>query len=88
MPTLDLGAKSHGNGSSILAVAPYVKPNGEPAVIMFIKKSANGVFDSTLDGEPALAVVLGEDAGSNGPWVLGDLFVQHWEEAKKLAHKT
>jgi len=53
-PTIDLGAKS-ADGKSVIAVVPYVKPNGEPAVLVIVKRNADGVFDSTLDGQPALA---------------------------------
>ena len=83
MPILDLDAKSP-NGESILAVAPYVGPDGQPAVVVIIKKNAAGVFDSTLDGEPALALVLGENEARNAPWTVGDLLVDNWEKAKKL----
>ena len=64
-PTIDLGAKS-ADGKSVIAVVPYVKPNGEPAVLVIVKKNADGVFDSTLDGQPALALALGEDPPGKG----------------------
>ena len=86
MPTIDLVAKS-ADGKSVIAVVPYVKPNGEPAVLVIVKKNAEGVFDSTLDGQPALALALGEDppGSGNAPWELGHHLAERWEEAKKLA---
>jgi hypothetical protein len=86
MPTLEVNAKST-DGKSVIGISPYVQANGEPAVLVLIKKNANGVYDSTLDGQPALALVVSEDPTGNGPWNLGDLMVQNWEAAKKLARK-
>ena len=86
MPTLDLDAKSP-DGVSVLAVGPYVNPNGEPAVIVISKKTANGVFDTTLGGQPALALILSESESGNAPWTAGDPLVENWQQAKKLFNK-
>lgn len=88
MPTLDLNAKSP-DGKAAIGFFPYVKPNGEPAVLMVIKTAADGVFDSTLDGQPAVAVVLGEDqsGNNNAPWEIGHLLQDSWEKARKLVGK-
>lgn len=75
------------NGTSVLAVAPYVLPNGQPAVAVIIRTQVDGVVDATLDGHPAIAAIVTEDAGGNGPWNIGDLLVRSWEEAKKRAGK-
>lgn len=61
-----------------------VQPNGTPAVAIIIKKDVQGVVEALLDGQPAIAAIIGEDQASNGPWVLGDLLVQNWEAAKKM----
>ena len=86
MPFQELGAMSP-DGNSIIAVVPYVQPNGEPSVMVIVKKEAAGVFDTTLDGRPALAFSLGENQTGNAPWTVGDLLVDNWEKAKKLAGK-
>jgi hypothetical protein len=75
------------DGTGVLTVAPYVQPNGQPAVAIIIKKDVHGVVDALLDGQPAIAVIISEDQGSNGPWVLGDLLIQNWEKAKEMAGK-
>jgi hypothetical protein len=87
MPTLDLDAKSP-DGASVVAVAPYVRPDGQPGVVIIVKKNADGVFDTTLDGQPAIALILGENESGNAPWTIGDLLVENWEKAKKLAGKS
>ena len=88
MPTLDLNAKSP-DGKTVIGFLPYVKPDGNPAVVMIVKTTADGVFESTLDGQPAVALMLGEDSSgnNNAPWQIGELLVQNWEKAKKLARK-
>jgi hypothetical protein len=88
MPFQELGAKS-ADGKGVLTVIPYVKPDGDPAVMIIIKKNVDGVFDTTLDGQPAMAAAISEDkdGSGNGPWMLGDLLVSSWEQAKKLANK-
>jgi hypothetical protein len=83
MPTLNLDAKSP-DGASVLVVIPYVTADGVPNVVVYIKKNAAGVFDATLDGQPALAIVLGENESGNAPWTVGDLLVDSWQKAKKL----
>ncbi len=87
MPFQELGAKSP-DGNSIIAVVPFVKPDGEPSVMVIVKKQANGVFDTTLDGQPAFGFSLGENETGNAPWTVGDLLVDNWEKAKKLARKS
>jgi hypothetical protein len=87
MPTLDLDAKSV-DGKSVMVVVPYIQPNGQPSVMMIVKKSATGVFETTLDGEPAFALSLSEDQNGNGPWVVGDLLVSAWEQAKKMVGRN
>lgn len=84
---MELGAKSP-DGKSVMAVAPYVQPNGQPSVMVIVKKEATGVFETTLDGEPAFAIALTEDEHGNGPWTVGDLLVSKWEQAKKLVGKS
>jgi hypothetical protein len=86
MPTLDLNATSP-DGKASIGVVPYVRPNGDPAVLVIIKKSAEGVFESTLDGQPAFALLLVEDSAGNGPWEFGHLLAERWEDAQKLAGK-
>jgi len=70
-----------------MTVAPHVKPDGKPRVIIIIKKDSEGVFDTTLDGVPALAISLSQAPGGdqNAPWELGHLLAQQWAEAEKMA---
>lgn len=75
------------NGEGVFTVAPFVQASGKPAVAIVIKKNAPGVIDALLDGQPAIAALIDENQGSNGPWVIGDLLVQNWEKAKELAGK-
>ena len=56
--------------------------------MVIVKKEATGVFETTLDGEPAFAIALTEDEHGNGPWTVGDLLVSKWEQAKKLVGKS
>lgn len=87
MPFQELGAKSS-SGASLLTVVPSLNLKGEPTLVIILKRQGNGIFDTTLDGEPAIACALGEDTmGSNAPWILGDLIIENWEKAKKLAEK-
>ena len=84
----ELGAKS-GDGKSIITVVAHVQQNGEPKVVVIVKKDANVVFDTTLDGVPAFGFMLGElsEGDDNGPWELGHLLAQKWAEAKEKATK-
>jgi hypothetical protein len=73
---------------ALLTVFPSVNTKGEATLVIILKRQGNGIFDTTLDGEPAIACALSEDAtGSNAPWIFGDLIIENWEKAKKLAEK-
>jgi hypothetical protein len=52
-----------------------------------IKKDSEGVFDTTLEGVPALTISLSQAPGGdqNAPWELGHLLAQRWAEAEKMA---
>jgi hypothetical protein len=81
----ELGASS-ADGKSAIAVIAHRNDKNQPSVLIIIRKDSDGVFDTTLDGRPAIAISLGEaSAGNlNAPWELGHLLAQKWEEAKNL----
>lgn len=72
---------------SVIVIAPSVLPNGKPAVTLIIKKSAPSFQEALINGEPAISIVLSEESPghNNGPWEIGHLLAQQWEEAVKLA---
>ena len=74
-------------GDSWGLVSPYVTSDGVPKVVLMIRTDAASSYAATLDGHPAIAVFLAEDADGtgNGPWEFGHLLCQQWDKAKEMA---
>lgn len=76
-------------GDAHVSAAPFNTQEGDPKVVLTIRTDIDSVYAATLDGHPAIAIFLGgEDAdelAATTPWVFGNLLVQNWLEAKKLA---
>lgn len=81
-PTLNAKTKE---SDSYVGVCPVVDTDGQPGVAIVIRKDANLLFPSTLNGHEAFGVVLTEDYAGNTPWELAHQLVENWEEAKKMA---
>lgn len=74
------------DGKSDLSSTPFTTSDGVPKVVIFIRTDAGRVYEATLDGHPAIAVIFGRDiGGKSSPEILADQLTEHWYEAKKLA---
>ena len=71
-------------GDSHYFIADYTQ-NGNKTVFFIVRKDAEGVYEATLDGKPALAIAFGEDSNgtNNAAWEVGHQLVQAWERVKK-----
>lgn len=68
-------------GDGHMTVAPFVTDDGVPKAVLFIRTDVPSVYTAKLDGQPAIAVFLGQDV----PGALGNLLTQQWDLAEKLA---
>ena len=87
MNKINYNVTSNSPETDEITVAPYVGEDGIPKVILTIRTDIGSVHQAQLNGHPALYLVLGEETNGqhNGPWQLGHLLTQQWDEAKKLA---
>jgi hypothetical protein len=71
-------------GDSKYFVADYTQ-NGSKTVFFIVRKEAEGVFEATLDGHPAIAITFGETKDGNAAWEIGHQLIEAWERVKKNA---
>lgn len=74
-------------GAAKVHVVPFTTSAAVPKLVMIIRTDKSEVYEATLDGHPAMAVVLGpkNDRADTCPHELAQVLCQQWDVAQELA---